>query len=756
MSKITTYNLNYYDDYNASNNGDKNYLRILFKPGYSVQVREVNQLQSILQDQINRLGSSVWKDNTAIYGGETTYLDNVKSIVLEIPLTYIPTPTITYDKIVENGEYITYTYTFTVVNGGVTSTVSKELKAKILGTKKLNTTGPNGNSQVRFYIKYENSVVTEGTNPQNISEFDDISAAKYSVILKSQLKQDGSGTETPTVSALFANSTGVAFGLSCAKGVFYTRGSFVMTAQQAIYIDKSINDVIDGYATLLIKENVISAFEDDALFDNAAGTPNFSAPGADRYQIDLSLQWITRTAFKDTVNSYIKLLSIENGRPKEVAVTDKYTEINTILAQRTREESGNYTLNPFALTVRELFNGDDLPASCIRNGNRYIIKDLGNTSQSNWAAVGTGPGATIGTSFIATANASDTIGTGVVFEEGYQYGAYKADDLDFVGYNVGTISQRRSATIDAKDYYNIILEPSIAYVEGNRVELKSPLNISAPKARNASHIKTSNVSLSADIGNYFIGSFSGKTLPNIGNVTTKYDLKNSSNTTIGSCKIKSVEPVSGSNKYRCFIYDVSFVNTILYRFDDIAKIQIGSGLSAGLFTIDTAQSVLNQTDSILGYFKLPYDTAKAISKVSYYAKQYFSSTIANGKITVSLTQPGAQFVDFDESVIMVDGVIYTFGSGSNQTWRYSGSNTTISKTIENIGSVIRNVDALGVSKLYVVDKHKLLNKEWSEMRTRPSLNKISASAIKWTFVHPFPDTASCIQHLKEKKFVSVV
>lgn len=78
------------------------------------------------------------------------------------------------------------------------------------------------------------------------------------------------------------------------------------------------------------------------------------------------------------------------------------------------------------------------------------------------------------------------------------------------------------------------------------------------------------------------------------------------------------------------------------------------------------------------------------------------------------------------------------------------------KTLENIGSVIRNVDALGVSKLYVVDKHNLLNKEWQEMRTRPSLNKISASAIKWTFVHPFPDTASCIQHLKEKNFVSVV
>lgn len=78
------------------------------------------------------------------------------------------------------------------------------------------------------------------------------------------------------------------------------------------------------------------------------------------------------------------------------------------------------------------------------------------------------------------------------------------------------------------------------------------------------------------------------------------------------------------------------------------------------------------------------------------------------------------------------------------------------KTIENIGSVIRNVDALGVSKLYVVDGHKLLPEKWQEMRERRSLNKISASAIKWTFVHPFSTTAECIEHLKRKHFVSVV
>lgn len=674
MSQITTYNLNYFDDYVSSGNGDKNYLRILFKPGYSVQVREVNQIQSILQDQINRLGSTVWRDNSAVIGGETTYLDNVKSVVLEIPDLHPADSAITYRKTIDYGEYIEYPYTFTI-NGTL---VTRILRAKIIGTRELTTIGPRGNKQVRFYLQYENSVVTAGTNIENITEFDDFSSNKYSVILKPFTSTELSKTAI----TLYANSVGVAFGLSCAKGVFYTKGSFVMTPQQTIYVDKSLSEVIDGYAVLLIQEKVISAFDDNSLFDNAAGTPNFSAPGADRYQIDLSLQWITRSSFDTTSNSYIKLLSIEKGRPKEVFVTDKYTEINNVMAQRTREESGNYTLNPFPLTVRELFNGDDLPATCIKSGIRYTIKSLGNT---DWANLGAGIGATIGTTFIATKDSPETTSTGIVFEEGYQYGIYKANDLDFVGYTVGTVQQIREAIngnstiIGAKDQYNITLEPSIAYVDGNRVELKSPLNIQAPKARSDSHVETTALSLSADIGNYFIGSFTGQ-LPNIGNVTATYTLKKNT-TDIGSCKIRSVEPISGSSMYRCYIYDVSFVNKIQYRFDDITSIT-STGFT---FTIDAAQRTLNQTEFTSGYFKLPYDTAKAINKVSYSAKQYFTGNISTGgQLTVSLTQPNAQFVDFDNSIIMVGGDIFTYGSGNNNTWRYSGTNTAISKTISNI------------------------------------------------------------------------
>ena len=67
---IKTYNQQpYVDDFavqdqnfNNKTAEEKNFLRILFKPGVSVQVRELNQMQSILQNQIEKVGRGVFKE----------------------------------------------------------------------------------------------------------------------------------------------------------------------------------------------------------------------------------------------------------------------------------------------------------------------------------------------------------------------------------------------------------------------------------------------------------------------------------------------------------------------------------------------------------------------------------------------------------------------------------------------------------------------------------------------------------------------
>lgn len=76
--------------------------------------------------------------------------------------------------------------------------------------------------------------------------------------------------------------------------------------------------------------------------------------------------------------------------------------------------------------------------------------------------------------------------------------------------------------------------------------------------------------------------------------------------------------------------------------------------------------------------------------------------------------------------------------------------------IKNIGSVIRNANALGVEKIYVVDSRKSLPDNWDDLRERKSLSKISVSASKWTFVKRFDSTEECLEHLENNRFTSIV
>lgn len=76
--------------------------------------------------------------------------------------------------------------------------------------------------------------------------------------------------------------------------------------------------------------------------------------------------------------------------------------------------------------------------------------------------------------------------------------------------------------------------------------------------------------------------------------------------------------------------------------------------------------------------------------------------------------------------------------------------------IKNIGTIIRNVNALGVEKAYVVDPKGKLPDDWEEMREKKSLSSTSVSAVKWTFVRRFDSTEECLRHLENNNFISIV
>ena len=88
MPKLTQdFNISpYYDDFNEANK----FYKVLYRPGYSVQARELNQIQSILQNQIEDVGSHLFREGSVVIPGQITYLSAYSAIQIESEFLGIP------------------------------------------------------------------------------------------------------------------------------------------------------------------------------------------------------------------------------------------------------------------------------------------------------------------------------------------------------------------------------------------------------------------------------------------------------------------------------------------------------------------------------------------------------------------------------------------------------------------------------------------------------------------------------------------
>ena len=59
----------YFDDFDPTND----YQKVLFKPGYPVQARELSTLQSILQNQVEKFGQHFFKEGAKVIPGNIGY-----------------------------------------------------------------------------------------------------------------------------------------------------------------------------------------------------------------------------------------------------------------------------------------------------------------------------------------------------------------------------------------------------------------------------------------------------------------------------------------------------------------------------------------------------------------------------------------------------------------------------------------------------------------------------------------------------------
>ena len=87
MSQQTNLNVApYFDDFDANND----YYKILFKPGYPIQARELTGLQSMLQNQIEKFGQHFFKEGAKVIPGNTSYNPSYHAIELNNNFLGVP------------------------------------------------------------------------------------------------------------------------------------------------------------------------------------------------------------------------------------------------------------------------------------------------------------------------------------------------------------------------------------------------------------------------------------------------------------------------------------------------------------------------------------------------------------------------------------------------------------------------------------------------------------------------------------------
>jgi hypothetical protein len=317
----------YYDDYDANNK----FIRMLFRPGYAVQARELTQLQSILQNQIQRFGDNVFEDGSIVLGGE----------VVENRIKYARVTGLTGTLDIAD----------TI---GTVLTVSGRANAKIVHAEGGLSSSTVDNMPVIFY-EYTSGGTAFSSNLSVGGTANNGSAVSMTI----------SGV---TSGSLTGYSIGDALLIHVASGVRYVESFFVANDQQTIGAysltgaSGSNIRVFDDPTTrigFVVNRQFISSEDNETLKDPAFGFYNYSAPGADRYKIDLD---ITQYPFSPTDTSttenfsrenFVEFLRVLEGDVIKKEFYPSYAVIGDTLARRTYDESGNYIVEPFSLSPTE-------------------------------------------------------------------------------------------------------------------------------------------------------------------------------------------------------------------------------------------------------------------------------------------------------------------------------------------------------------------------------------------------------------------
>lgn len=324
MSQKTNLNTSpYYDDFDSG----KNFHRVLFKPGYPVQSRELSNLQSILQDQVEKFGSHFFREGSPVNKGQTWYDSQFYAVKVKSSVSGVDI-SLYLDKLVGK--------TIKGQDSGVKGVIRRVLTA-IDSDDNVNT----------IYVKYN-----QGNGEFEFQPFSDGEA----LITEDSITY---GNTTIAAEDVFAecidfNATSIGSAYSIGESIYFIRGHFISVPAQEIILDQ-YNNTPTYRIGLEISEELINAKQDNSLFDNAKGFSNFAAPGADRLKISTKLIKKRIDDFDD--KNFIELERVRDG----LIISRKnprsdYNLLEDYFAQRTFEESGNYSLQDYKLEIQNSLN----------------------------------------------------------------------------------------------------------------------------------------------------------------------------------------------------------------------------------------------------------------------------------------------------------------------------------------------------------------------------------------------------------------
>jgi hypothetical protein len=328
---ITTLQTTYYDDFSES----KQFYRILFRPSVAVQARELTQLQTILQTQIQRFGDHVFKDGSVVDGCALTYHSKLPYVILSDNFN---SNTASPANIDDN-----YLITNGTSNNYSVRAVVKVAKSGFLSNY------PNSN---RYYLDYIKTGKTGANNDIDVDEF-----ASGDVLRIYSSAQDKLGvldannlvyTINVFTSNATSNATGYGYGVTVSDGVIYQKGFFSKVNKQTTIVrdfDTNPNNYVVGFETT---EAIVTENQDTSLNDNASGFFNYNAPGAHRLKLSPTLVSKTRS---DTANNknFFAIAEFDGTSPAEQNIDPVYNKLGEEFARRTYEESGDYVVNPFQI-----------------------------------------------------------------------------------------------------------------------------------------------------------------------------------------------------------------------------------------------------------------------------------------------------------------------------------------------------------------------------------------------------------------------